>query len=95
MEGTTSYIVTSVSTWYRMLTSKRASAKALPLSTAWLPTKADADIANVLTIDEAQRVASNIAKLPDRAPSRTRILPMRLLKRERTFRPFTCLLSRG
>jgi hypothetical protein len=26
---------------------------------------ADADIANVLTIDEAQRIASNIAKLPN------------------------------
>ena len=27
-------------------------------------TKADADIAKVLTIDEARRIASNIAKLP-------------------------------
>ena len=27
-------------------------------------TKADADIAKVLTMDEARRVASNIAKLP-------------------------------
>jgi hypothetical protein len=27
-------------------------------------TKADADIANVLTMDEARRVASNIAELP-------------------------------
>ena len=27
-------------------------------------TKADADIANVLTLDEARRIASNIAKLP-------------------------------
>jgi len=28
-------------------------------------TKADADIANVLTMNEARRIASNIAKLPD------------------------------
>jgi hypothetical protein len=28
-------------------------------------TKADADIAHVLTMDEARRIASNIAKLPD------------------------------
>jgi hypothetical protein len=28
-------------------------------------TKADADIAKVLTMDEARRIASNIAKLPD------------------------------
>jgi hypothetical protein len=28
-------------------------------------TKADADTAKVLTMDEARRVASNIAKLPD------------------------------
>jgi hypothetical protein len=27
-------------------------------------TKADADIAGVLTMDEARRIASNIAKLP-------------------------------
>ena len=27
-------------------------------------TKADADIAKVLTVDEARRIASNIAKLP-------------------------------
>jgi hypothetical protein len=27
-------------------------------------TKADADIANVLTMEEARRIASNIAKLP-------------------------------
>jgi hypothetical protein len=27
-------------------------------------TKADADIAHVLTMDEARRIASNIAKLP-------------------------------
>ena len=29
-----------------------------------IPPKADADIAKVLTMDEARRVASNIAKLP-------------------------------
>jgi hypothetical protein len=28
-------------------------------------TKADADIAKVLTMDEARRIASNITKLPD------------------------------
>ena len=28
-------------------------------------TKADADIAHVLTMDEARRIASNIAKLPN------------------------------
>jgi hypothetical protein len=28
-------------------------------------TKADADIANVLAMDEARRIASNIAKLPE------------------------------
>jgi len=28
-------------------------------------TKADADTAKVLTMDEARRIASNIAKLPD------------------------------
>jgi hypothetical protein len=28
-------------------------------------TKADADIADVLTMDEARKIASNIAKLPD------------------------------
>ena len=27
-------------------------------------TKADADIANVLTMDEARRIASNLAKMP-------------------------------
>jgi hypothetical protein len=27
-------------------------------------TRADADIANVLTLDEARRIGSNIAKLP-------------------------------
>ena len=28
-------------------------------------TKADADIADVLTMDEARKITSNIAKLPD------------------------------
>ena len=32
-------------------------------------TKADADIAKVLTMDEARRIASNIAKLPKLAQS--------------------------
>jgi hypothetical protein len=35
-----------------------AGTKALPLSTAWLPTKAHADITNVLTMDEARRLRS-------------------------------------
>lgn len=30
-----------------------------------LETKADADIAKVLTMDEARRIASNITKLPN------------------------------
>jgi len=30
----------------------------------WPRTKADADIAKVLTMDEARRIASNIVKLP-------------------------------
>ena len=32
---------------------------------AKLHTKAQADIANVLTFDEARRIAVNVAKLPD------------------------------
>jgi hypothetical protein len=35
-------------------------------------TKADADIANVLTMDEARRVAANIAKLPREASAPAR-----------------------
>ena len=36
----------------------------LSLTSMGRETKDDADIANVLTMDEARRIASNIAKLP-------------------------------
>ena len=48
-----------------LLTSRAPVLRTLSSSLFGRETKDDADIANVLMMDEARRIASNIAKLPE------------------------------